>query len=207
MTADVVLTAESKEWPLIPAKMKAPTVLHVRGAVATLRAPVRLAIVGARAAPPWACAWAFAQGEIAARAGVVVVSGLALGIDAAAHRGALAGGGVTVAVLAHGLHMVFPAVHSALAAEIVATGGALVTEYAPGTPPLPRQFVLRDRIQAMLSDRVLLVYSEVDGGAMHTAKFARKAGIPVLVPPAGLGDRGGGVERLLQRGEAEEWAG
>ncbi len=185
--------------------MKAPQVLYVRGVVSTLRAASRVAIVGSRAAPPWACDWAYAVAENAARSGDVVVSGLAFGIDASAHGGALAGGGATIAVLAHGLHMVYPAGHAVLAEDIVAGGGALVTEYPVGTPPLPWQFVARDRIQAMLAGRVLVVHSEVDGGTMHTAKFARRAGVPVLVPPAGLGNRGGGVERLLERGEAEEW--
>jgi DNA protecting protein DprA len=109
----------------------------------------------------------------------VVVSGLALGIDAAAHAASIGHGGPTWAVLAHGLHTVSPSSNRELAKQIVERGGALVSEYAPGQHAQRHYFVERDRIQAGLADAVLVIESGIDGGSMHTVRFARDAGLPV----------------------------
>jgi len=99
-----------------------------------------------------------------------IVSGLALGCDAIAHKTALAKGGHTIAVLAHGLQTIAPAQHERLSQEIVAKGGALVTEYGFGIKPYPPQFVKRDRIQAGLAQGVVMIQSDLDGGSLHASR-------------------------------------
>jgi len=108
----------------------------------------------------------------------VVVSGLARGIDSAAHTGAIEAKSSTWAVLAHGLAVV-PSSSIELAHRIVEEGGALISEYRPGEPPQRYQFIERDRIQAGLADAVLVVETGTQGGSMHTVRAATSAGIPV----------------------------
>jgi DNA processing protein len=105
-----------------------------------------------------------------------VVSGLARGIDAAAHRGALAGGRPQVAYVATGIAQTFPPEHAELAEEIVARGGALASERLPSDPVNRRALVQRDRLQAAHGSAVILIESESNGGAMHTLRFARELG-------------------------------
>ncbi|MFS2048585.1 DNA-processing protein DprA [Variovorax sp. Varisp41] len=120
--------------------------------------------------------------EVFSRNGWSVVSGLALGCDALAHRTALAAGGHTVAVLAHGLQTVAPKQHSKLASQIVDEGGALVTEYGFGIFPMPYQYVKRDRIQAGLSRGVVMIQSDVTGGSLHASRAAIEYGRVLAVP-------------------------
>jgi len=110
-----------------------------------------------------------------------VVSGLALGCDAVAHRTALARSGHTVAVLAHGLHTVAPKQHKKLADQIVAEGGALITEYGFGMNPFAYQYVKRDRIQAGLAQGVVLIQSDETGGSMHASRAAVEYGRLLIV--------------------------
>ena len=111
----------------------------------------RVAIVGSRRPSPYGEAVAEQLGTDLARAGVIVVSGLALGIDAAAHRGALNGGGITVAVMGTGVDVVYPAAHSRLAEEILAAGGALVSQFPDGTIPRRQNFPARNWTMAAIS--------------------------------------------------------
>jgi DNA processing protein len=105
-----------------------------------------------------------------------VISGLALGCDAAAHRGCLEAGGKTSAILAHGLDETHPRKHMSLAQEILDSGGALWSEYPPGTPPRNHQYVQRNRLQTGLSRGVIVVEAGPDSGTMHTARFALEQG-------------------------------
>ncbi|MDR6519232.1 DNA processing protein [Variovorax paradoxus] len=111
-----------------------------------------------------------------------VVSGLALGCDALAHRTTLSRGGHTVAVLAHGLQTIAPKQHQKLAAQIVDDGGALITEYNFGVTPMPYQYVKRDRIQAGLARGVVLIQSDETGGSMHASRAAIEYGRVLAVP-------------------------
>ncbi|BAL23720.1 hypothetical protein AZKH_1398 [Azoarcus sp. KH32C] len=111
-----------------------------------------------------------------------IVSGLATGCDAIAHRASLDRFGHTVAVLAHGLHTVTPKQHERLAAEILDRGGALVTEYAFGVDPIPPNFVKRDRIQAGLARGVVMVQSDLKGGSLHASRAALDYGRILAVP-------------------------
>ncbi|MFI5283223.1 MAG: DNA-processing protein DprA, partial [Candidatus Dormibacterales bacterium] len=129
----------------------------------------RVAIVGARRPSPYGEAVAEQLGADLARAGVTVVSGLALGVDAAAHRGALTAGGVTVAVMGTGVDVVYPAAHGRLADQIVAAGGALVSQFADGTAPRRHNFPARNHTMAALSDGVVVVEAALGSGALITA--------------------------------------
>lgn len=142
----------------------------------------RVAIVGTRAATPMGLADAHELGVFCARAGITVVSGLAIGIDAAAHQGALDGGGLTVGVVATGLDVVYPRRHERLFARVRA-GGMIVGEHPYGTQPLPWRFPVRNRIIAALAHAVIVVEAARNGGALHTAKYGLEYGRHVYALP------------------------
>ena len=131
-----------------------------------------MAIVGSRRPSPYGEAVAEQLGMELARAGVIVVSGLALGIDAAAHRGALNGGGVTVAVMGTGIDVIYPSAHTVLAEAILAAGGALVSQFPDGTAPRRHNFPARNYTMASLSDVVVVVEAAEGSGALITAEAA-----------------------------------
>ncbi|HVV83324.1 MAG TPA: DNA-processing protein DprA [Kofleriaceae bacterium] len=164
-----------------------PPILRIRGAMVE---PARsIAIVGSRAATAVACGTAQALATHAARHGVQVVSGGAIGIDAAAHRGALAGGGHTVVVLGTGLDIIYPDRHRGLFAAVEAAGGALVTAYPDGTPPRPGHFVQRNELIAALADVVIVVSASAGSGALHTARAACRLGRALAATPGTAGTR------------------
>src|SRR5260370_27633901 len=132
----------------------------------------RVAVVGSRRPSPYGEAVAEQLGLELARAGVVVISGLALGIDAAAHRGALNGGGVSVAVMGTGVDVISPAAHCALAEAILAGGGALVSQFPDGTVPRRHNFPARNYTMAALSEVVVVVEAAEGSGALITARSA-----------------------------------
>lgn len=146
----------------------------------------RVAIVGSRRPTPYGEAVAEQLACDLAAAGVIVVSGLALGIDAAAHRGALAGGGVTIAVMGTGVDIVYPAAHSALAEEIVAGGGALVSQFVDGTLPRRHNFPARNGTMAALADAVVVVEAAEASGALITASAALELGKEVMAVPGSV---------------------
>jgi DNA processing protein len=175
-----------------------PPALYVKGDPRALLGPC-VAVVGTRGASAAGRRAAFAIGERLAGLGVCVVSGLALGIDGEAHGGALVAGGCTVAVLAHGLDRpAYPPAHAPLAGDIVAGGGALVSEYPDGTPVAGWRFVKRDRIQAALGLAVVLVESGERGGSFHALKAAKALGRPIFaVSSAGAGFKREGMCRAI----------
>jgi DNA processing protein len=186
--APVVLDPHAADYPrrLDVLGLRRPR-LH---AVGTLGEPARsVAIVGARAATAADAATAHALALHAARAGVSVISGGALGIDAAAHAGALAGGGHTVVVLGTGLDVIYPDRHADLFAAITAAGGALVTAYPAGTPPRAGNFVRRNQLIAALADLVVVVSAQVRSGALHTARAALRFGRRLAATPGSPGTR------------------
>ncbi len=176
-----------------------PPTLWVRGGVDILRAP-SVAIVGSRRASPYALEVAHRLGADLARRGVIVVSGMARGVDSAAHRGALDGGGATVAVFGCGVDVIYPPEHRALAERIV-TCGALVSEFDPGMPPLKSNFPQRNRIISGLSLAVVVVEAAERSGSLITADFALEQGRAVLAVPGNvLGGRNYGAHALLRDG-------
>src|SRR5216683_1417185 len=146
----------------------------------------RVAIVGSRRPSPYGEAVAEQLAADLARAGVIVISGLALGCDAAAHRGALVGGGVTVAVMGTGVDIVYPAAHFRLAEEIVAAGGALVSQFPDGTSPRRRNFPARNVTLAALSDVVVVVEAVQGSGALITAEAALDLHKEVMAVPGSI---------------------
>jgi DNA processing protein len=178
------VTVHPYGWPSYPSQLQRlsepPALLFSIGRFDFDRKP-RIAVIGTRTPTPWGVKTARACAAQVAESQGVVVSGLALGIDAAAHEASLEQDGATWAVLAHGLHTVSPSSNRGLAKAIIDAGGALISEYAPGEPVQRRYFVERDRIQAGLTDAVLVIESGIDGGAMHTVRFAREARVPVWV--------------------------
>jgi DNA processing protein len=146
----------------------------------------RVAIVGSRRPSPYGEAVAEQLAADLARAGVVVVSGLALGCDAAAHRGALVGGGVTVAVMGTGVDIVYPAAHARLAEEILAAGGALVSQFPNGTEARRHHFPARNLTMAALSDAVVVVEAVQGSGALITAEAALDLHKEVMAVPGSI---------------------
>lgn len=146
-----------------------PAVLSVRGVLPR----GGIAVIGARDASAGACAFAAA---LVVALGRPLVSGLARGIDAAAHRAALAAGLAQVAYIGTGIARMFPPEHAELAAAIVSSGGALATELDPEVEASDWTLMRRDRLQAAHAEAVVLVESDAAGGAMHTLAFARACG-------------------------------
>ncbi len=146
----------------------------------------RVALVGSRKPSPYGEAVAEQLSCDLAAAGVIVISGLAIGIDAAAHRGALNGGGTTVAVMGTGVDLVYPAAHSRLAEDILASGGALVSQFADGTQPRRANFPARNWTMAALSDAVVVVEAAEGSGALITAQAALDLDRAVLAVPGSI---------------------
>jgi DNA processing protein len=144
-----------------------------------------VAIVGSRRATPAGLATARRLAGDLAGAGLTIVSGLARGVDGAAHAGALAAGGVSIGVLGCGADRVYPAEHTALAAELVARG-AIVSELSPGTPPLPPHFPLRNRLISGLVLAVVIVEASDKSGSLITARLALEQGRDVLAVPGSV---------------------
>ena len=176
-----------------------PLLLYVRGRIELLDPPA-IAIVGSRHATAQGLENARAFAGHLAGAGWVVVSGLALGIDGAAHEGALASGGGTIAVVGTGLDLVYPVRHRALAARIAADG-LLVSEFAVGTPALAENFPIRNRIIAALARGTLVVEAAVQSGSLITARLALEAGRDVFAIPGSIhSPQSRGCHALIKQG-------
>jgi len=190
----------SPDYPQLLAQIcDPPPRLWFRGKIDVLRSTC-VAVIGARNASQDGL---FAAGEIAldlARAGVVIVSGLARGVDAAAHQGALDAGGATIAVLGTGVDRVYPAEHRDLS-ERIGLEGLLLTEFPPGSPPEDWHFPRRNRIISGLSRAVVIVEAREKSGSLITARLAADQGRDVMaVPGTFVGGRNRGANALLRDG-------
>jgi DNA processing protein len=191
---------ESAYPPLLRELCDPPAVLFYRGILPDPGRPLA-AVVGTRRPSGYAAAQAYDIALDLGRGGVPVVSGLALGIDAMAHRGNLAGGGKTLAVLGSGPDMVFPASNRGIARSILQNGGALISEYPPGTAPAKWHFPARNRIISALARGVLIVEAPALSGALITARFALEQGKDLWIASAGLvSPRGEGGRALAEDG-------
>lgn len=178
-----------------------PVALFVQGDVGALHGTL-LAVVGARAATPAYRQWTRDTAAALAGAGIVIGSGLARGIDAAAHQGALDGRGKTVAVVGAGSDVCYPPENARLQAAI-ARSGCVVSELLPGTPPRPWHFPSRNRILAGIARGVLVVQAEHKSGALITARFALQENRDVMAVPGDVQDpRSRGPHALLRQGAA-----
>ena len=177
-----------------------PKKLYYIGTLPAERRPA-VAIVGTR--KPTAYGREVTQqlaGDLARR-GVVIVSGMALGVDGLAHRAALDAGGLTIAVQANGLDSLYPSTHRQLGQDIVDSGGAIISEYAPGTPSYPNQFLERNRIVSGLSDAILITEAAARSGTLNTASHALEQGKEVFVVPGNItSPLSAGCNHLLRQG-------
>lgn len=177
----------------------APPVLYFTGQRAILNRPA-LAIVGSRNATPQGADNATAFAHALSDAGFAIVSGLAIGIDAAAHVGAMRGAGSTIAVVGTGLDRVYPPQNRALA-HAIAAAGALLSEFAPGTPAVRNHFPRRNRLIAGLARGVLVVEAALSSGSLITARLAGEAGREVFAIPGSIhSPLARGCHRLIRDG-------
>lgn len=176
-----------------------PPVLYAVGSDRVL-ATRQFAIVGSRRCSPAGARAAAQFASQLAAAGFSVCSGLALGIDAAAHRGALEAGGPTVAVIATGIETCYPRRHRDLF-DAIRARGAVLTEFNPGTPPRPERFPMRNRLISGLSVGVLVAEADTNSGSLITARMALEQNREVFAFPHSLNDPGGrGCHQLIRQG-------
>lgn len=187
--------------PMLREIHDAPMLLYAQGDAALLSQP-QLAIVGAREATPGGCETAYQLALDLAKAGLVITSGLARGIDGAGHRGALAvEGGRTIAVVGTGLQHVYPALHRTLYKKILAAGGAIVSELAPDTPPRAYHFPLRNRLISGLACGVLVVEAAARSGSLITARYALEHNREVFAVPGSIHNpKARGCHDLIRQG-------
>ncbi|MCP3976374.1 MAG: DNA-protecting protein DprA [bacterium] len=194
----VMFKGDAAYPPRLASRPDAPDLLFVLG---SWRHLPTVAVVGTRRCTPYGRNLATAYGHAIAAAGWVLVSGLARGIDGAAHRGTVAASGVGVAVLGCGLDVAYPREHARLRDELVENGGAVVSEYPPGTPPEAWRFPPRNRIISGSSQAVVVVEAAIKGGALITANTAMDQGVDVFATPGDVGkESAAGANRLIRDG-------
>lgn len=177
-----VHTADADYPKLLKELSDAPSPLYFLGALPKA-SDVTVAVVGTRKASRDGLLVAKQIGNELAKAGAVVVSGLALGIDGAAHEGAVAAGARTIAVLATGLDLIYPSAHENLARSILENGGGIISEYESGTPAFPSQFLERNRLISGLCVATVVIEAPIHSGALVTARFALEQGRELFVVP------------------------
>ncbi len=187
--ADVLLLDDGVYPQLLREIFDPPITLYLKGAWAECFDNPCVAVVGSRRCSTYGQNAASMLARDLAQRGVTIISGLARGIDAAAHRGALEAGGRTVAVMGTGLDQVYPRDHRKLVDEILASGGALVSEFPLGTPPAPQNFPYRNRVISGLSLGVLIVEAAENSGSLITARMAMEQNREVWAVPGNITSR------------------
>lgn len=179
-----------------------PSQLFVAGTpISDIMARPRVAIVGSRKVSPYGREVTTKLARELAERGVVIVSGLALGVDSLAHQAVLDASGTTIAVLPSPLEHVYPASHRQLAEQILAHGGALITEYPEHAGVQTFQFIARNRLIAALSQAVLITEAAEKSGSLHTARFALEQGKDVLAVPGSIfSETSAGANNLIKMG-------
>jgi DNA processing protein len=197
----VWLTAEDEEYPERLLEIyDPPTVLWVRGD-ATLLSRAGIAVVGTRQPTPYGAGMAEMLSRDLAHRGVVILSGMARGVDTCAHKGALGAKGATVAVWGTGIDVIYPKENKKLAEQIVAEGGAIVSEFAMGTFPAPQNFPIRNRTLSGMSVGVLVVEGGEHSGTRITARCALEQGRDVYAVPGNVTTKNAwGPNTLIKQG-------
>ena len=177
------LSVQDGDFPqeLIKIGDECPAVIHMLGNTNLLKEQKAVAIIGARAADRQGNSKAYELGKKYAKDGYVIVSGLALGCDAAAHSGCLDNKGKTIAIVGSGLDIIHPRENTALQKRILENGGLILSEQPIGVKASPKTLVQRNRLQAALSNAVILAQCPGESGSLHTMRFARKYGKRSLV--------------------------
>lgn len=182
----LILSIEHENYPTLLKQIHAaPSVLFVQGDEKNLHLP-QIAVVGSRNASPSGLELAHEFSSKLGAEGLTITSGLALGIDGAAHRGALFSKAATIAVVATGLDQVYPRRHAGLAQEILASGGTIVSEFLPGTSPHAQNFPRRNRIISGLSLGTLVIEASLQSGSLITARYAMEQGREVFALPGSV---------------------
>ena len=196
-----VLTPDHECYPpLLREISDAPLKLYAMGAIEHLLLP-QFAVVGTRNPTPQGRQTTYDFAKALAKTGLSICSGLAMGIDAKAHEGALGAGGVTVAVLGNGLDSVYPAKNRTLAHRIVDNGGVILSEFPLGTPPLPRNFPIRNRIVTGMSVGTLVTEAALGSGSLISARLASEQGREVFAIPGSIHNTvARGCHRLIRQG-------
>ena len=189
-----------KYLQLILSIAKSPKILHVMGTLPDKRIPT-VAIVGTRKPTSYGKEVTHQLSYDLAKRGIVIISGLALGVDGIAHRAALEADGKTIAVLGNGLPRIYPATHKSLAEDIVKHGGAIISEYEPDTEAYPHQFLERNRIVSGLADAIIITEAAARSGTLNTAAHALEQGKQVFVVPGNItSPMSSGCNALLKQG-------
>lgn len=196
------LTLSSENYP---ARLRTlavpPQTLYTLGNIELLNAEHTLTVVGSRKATPYGRQITADLVEDVAKHGVVIVSGLALGVDSLAHQACLNIHGKTIAVMPCGLDNIYPASHRNLALRVLENDGLLVSEYSEGTPPMKHHFVARNRIVSGLGDAVLVTEASRQSGTIHTANFALEQGRTVMAVPGNItSPESQGTNNLIKTG-------
>ena len=201
MQARPILTPQDEAYPeRLLEIFDPPTVLWVRGDVALLSRP-GIAVVGTRAPSAYGSGMAELLSRDLANRGVTIMSGMARGVDSAAHKGALDAGGKTVAVWGTGLDVVYPKENKKLAESIVLTGAAIVTEFPMGTFPAPQNFPIRNRTLSGLSVGVLVIEAAEYSGTRITARCAMEQNRDVYAVPGNVTNKNSwGPNTLIKQG-------
>lgn len=191
---------ENKFTQIITSIALVPEKLYYIGTLPEKRIPT-VAIVGTRKPTAYGKEVTTRIATDLARRGIVIVSGMALGVDGLAHRAALDANGLTIAVQANGLDNLYPTSHRQLGEDIVKSGGAIMSEYEAGTPSYPNQFLERNRIVSALSDAVLITEAAARSGTLNTASHALEQGKEVFVVPGNItSPLSAGCNQLLRQG-------
>ena len=179
-----------------------PCALFVRGDPTLLHRRPAIAIIGARRAGPGGCRWAHRLAQRHAAAGALVVSGGALGIDSAAHAGALAAGAPTLAYMGTAIDRIYPPSNADLFASILQANGALASEHPPFATTFKSGHAQRNRFIAAHGERLVVVEAAQASGTLSTVTYADQLGTPVWVAPGDVGGERSGLEQLLAEGRA-----
>ena len=200
MKINAFTTDEDKYLQRLKTLALTPKIVYSIGNPPTV-SKLSVAIVGTRRPTAYGKRVSFDFAYKLATQGIIVVSGLAYGIDAAAHRGALAAKGQTIAVLAHGLDSIYPTSHSKLADEITYYGGCVISEYTEGTPIMKHRFLERNRIVSGLADALLVIEAGEQSGTTSTIQYALEQGKEVFAVPGPIDSpASAGTNRLIQQG-------
>ncbi len=192
----------SKEYPQpLQDITDPPKQLYYIGDLEAATAKPRLAIVGSRKVPAYGKAVTLRLAREATEQGIVIVSGLALGVDGLAHQAALEANGTTIAVLPTSLSKIYPSSHHQLAKQILKKGGILITEYGGEVEPHRGAFIARNRIISGLSDATLITEAAIKSGSLHTANFALDQGRTVMTVPGNItSELSAGTNNLIKAG-------
>lgn len=202
MKINKLLPLEHSYLQILTSIAKPPETLYMLGSLPKERR-VSVAIVGTRKPTAYGREVTQHLAYDLAKRGVVIVSGLALGVDGIAHQAALEAGGTTIAVLGNGLPKIYPSAHKNLAERIVSSGGALLSEYEPGTPSMGFRFLERNRVVSGLADAIVITEAASRSGTLNTASHALEQGKEIFVVPGNItSPLSAGCNALLRQGAA-----